>query len=173
MLDRVKSPVHWGKRLVSFERAVDDEKIRLEFDSSGDNDATEVDLLVGADGIKSCIIKKLEMGQKCCGLRNLEIMIILGIADFCDPLLDERGFYTLDGTHRLFTMPYEGSKLSTTQRRTMWQLSYRLQDEKEQRRLSVAGPEALRDEVMRRCRNWHHPVCDMIAATPLETIWGT
>jgi 2-polyprenyl-6-methoxyphenol hydroxylase-like FAD-dependent oxidoreductase len=167
MLDRVKSPVHWGKRLVSFEPALH-EKTRLKFDSSI---TTEVDFLVGADGIKSCIIKKLEKEQ--CGLRNLEIMIILGIADFCDPLLDERGFYTLDGTHRLFTMPYEGSKLSSTKRRTMWQLSYRLQDEKEQRRLSAAGPEALRKEVLRRCRNWHHPVADMIAATPLETIWGT
>jgi hypothetical protein len=55
----------------------------------------------------------------------------------------------------------------------MWQLSYRLHDEQEAKRLSAAGPEALREEVLRRCHNWHQPVPDMIAATPLETIWGT
>jgi hypothetical protein len=38
------------------------------------------------------------------------IMIVLGITkDFFHPLLDEKGFYTLDGEHRLFTMPFEGS----------------------------------------------------------------
>jgi salicylate hydroxylase len=164
MLDRVKSPVHWGNRLITFEPGT--ENIRLQFDN---NTTTEVDLLVGADGIRSSVVQRLEQEN---GLRYLSIMIILGIADFLHPLLDERGFYTLDGTHRLFTMPYEGSKLST-KRRTMWQLSYRLHDEQEAKRLSAAGPEALREEVLRRCHNWHQPVPDMIAATPLETIWGT
>ena len=41
------------------------------------------------------------------------IMIVLGITKgFYHPLLDERGFYTLDGAHRLFTMPFEGSQIS-------------------------------------------------------------
>jgi len=42
----------------------------------------------------------------------LGVMLILGITkDFYHPLLDERGFYTVDGEHRLFTMPYEGSHI--------------------------------------------------------------
>jgi DNA alkylation damage repair protein AlkB len=43
--------------------------------------------------------------------RNLGIFIILGISDHFHQLIDERGFYTLDGMHRLFIMPYQGSRL--------------------------------------------------------------
>ena len=173
MLDRIKSPVYWGKRLVSFDHA---SKIELTFDDG--TLVPDVDLLVGADGIRSSVLGTL-LKQKVdsLGLNYLGIMIILGIADFCHDLLNERGFYTLDGTHRLFTMPYEGCQLDdeklTGKRRIMWQLSYRLSDEAEAKRLSAVGPEALRDEVLRRCRDWHQPVADMVAATPLDTIWGT
>ena len=41
----------------------------------------------------------------------LGIFIILGITNTFHPLIDERGFYTLDGTHRLFIMPFEGSRI--------------------------------------------------------------
>ena len=30
----------------------------------------------------------------------------VGLAPSDHPLLQERGFYTVDGTHRMFTMPY-------------------------------------------------------------------
>lgn len=172
LLDRVLSKVHWNKRLVSFERCQDDDtKIHLQFE---DDVCVKVDFLVGADGIHSRVIKTLLREHDEHGLRYLKIMIILGIADFCHPLLDERGFYTLDGTHRLFTMPYEGTKLDKNhKRRIMWQLSYRLDNEAEAKRLSTSGPTVLREEVLRLCRDWHEPVADMIAATPLETIWGT
>ncbi|KAL3758170.1 hypothetical protein ACHAWU_004808 [Discostella pseudostelligera] len=43
--------------------------------------------------------------------RNLGIFIILGISDHFHHLIDERGFYTLDGMHRLFIMPFQGSRL--------------------------------------------------------------
>ncbi|KAL7435528.1 hypothetical protein ACHAXH_002662 [Discostella pseudostelligera] len=43
--------------------------------------------------------------------RNLGIFIILGISDHFHHLVDERGFYTLDGMHRLFIMPFQGSRL--------------------------------------------------------------
>ena len=49
------------------------------------------------------------------------VFIILGISTLRHPLLHEGGFYTLDGTHRLFTMPFKG-----TDGLTMWQLSFRL-----------------------------------------------
>lgn len=174
LLGRIpSSSVHWGKKLDSFQQSSKNEKIQLEFQDGTVVD--NVDLLVGADGIRSSVVKTLVGGDNG-GLRYLGIMIILGIADFVHPLLDERGFYSLDGTHRLFTMPYEGSKLLDERgspRRVMWQLSYRLKDESEAQRLSVAGPKALRNEVLRRCSNWHEPVVEMVKATPLETIWGT
>ena len=43
--------------------------------------------------------------------RNVGIYIILGISTHFHPLIDERGFYTLDGKHRLFIMPFQGSRL--------------------------------------------------------------
>ena len=168
--------MHWGKRLVTFHQ-LSNEKLYLEFDDGSILD--DVDLLVGADGIRSAVVQALvNANDNAAGLRYLEIMIILGIANFSHPHLNERGFYTLDGEHRLFTMPYEGSKLDdekrdASTRRIMWQLSYRIEDEAETKRLSAARPESLRDEVLRRCHGWHQPVADMVKATPLETIWGT
>jgi len=47
-------------------------------------------------------------------LSYLNVSLINGITNekFYHPLLDEGGFYTLDGgMHRLFTMPFEGSRL--------------------------------------------------------------
>ena len=168
--DNASTPVHWGKRLSTFSE-VSDDKIQLEFDDGTIVD--NVDLLIGADGIRSQVLQTL-VGTDDTGLRYLNIMIILGIADFCHPHLDERGFYTLDGRHRLFTMPYEGSQAdSTTRRRIMWQLSFRLEDEDEAKRLSAAGPNVLREEVLKRCSGWHQPVMDMVMSTPLDTIWGT
>ncbi len=122
-------------------------------------------------------------------LSYLGIMIILGITtDFFHPLLDERGFYTLDGNHRLFTMPFEGSRLDDLEnynielqndseevprsRRYMWQLSFNLGLE-EANALSKGGPQKIVDEVLRRTKDWHKPVQDMVLSTPLETVWGT
>lgn len=117
------------------------------------------------------------------------IMIILGITEnFFHPLLDERGFYTLDGNHRLFTMPFEGSRIddlerydiamndqSTTVQRTrryMWQLSFPLNYE-DAVTLSKTGSEGLWNETLRRTKGWHEPIERMLHSTPLETVWGT
>jgi len=117
------------------------------------------------------------------------IMIVLGITqDFYHPLLDERGFYTLDGTHRLFTMPFEGSQISDLEqhnvplndsssniqrtRRYMWQLSYHL-NHQDAISLSKGGSEELLKDVLQRTTGWHEPVQDMMRSTPIETIWGT
>ena len=174
MLHRVQSAaVHWGKRLSTFSESSND-KIQVEFDDGTILDS--VDLLIGADGIRSQVLQSLVGAddKNDTGLQYINIMIILGIADFCHAHLDERGFYTLDGMHRLFTMPYEGSQIdSTTKRRIMWQLSFRLENEEVAKRLSTAGPNILREEVLKRCSGWHQPVTDMVMATPLETIWGT
>jgi len=120
----------------------------------------------------------------------LGIMIVLGITEnFYHPLLDERGFYTVDGVHRLFTMPYQGCKLTDLElhniplndqtttckrsRRYMWQLSYKLTSIQEAKSLSQSGSQCLVNEVLKRTKSWHEPIQDMILATPLESVWGT
>lgn len=184
MLDRVNKSscckVHWGEKLVSFQQTPNKETI-LQVTFEDGTVIDNVDLLVGADGIKSTVVKTLvgASDHASTGLRPLGVMVILGIANYCHAHLDERGFYTLDGTCRLFTMPYQGSKLDdeqnggTTRRRIMWQLSFREDNKAEAQRLSVAGPQVLRDEVLKRCSQWHEPVVEMVNATPLDTVWGT
>jgi hypothetical protein len=166
------------------------------------------DLIVAADGIRSAVLGKLVyekqqsksespernlqeknngqltgskdvMGGPTMGLRRMGVRLILGIADFTHPLLDERGFYTLDGTHRLFTMPYQsntrnrvgtvGKNTEHFKSRIMWQLSFATDLDFDE----SLEKSHLRDFAMETCRDWHSPVLDMIQATPLEKIWGT
>lgn len=207
----VQSRIYWGHTLTNIcERNDDDEeegKIQLQFTQStlntkaeadannnSDADSTtaetiqqqnntvatmDFDLVIAADGVHSSVVKALAPK---CQPRPLKVMIILGIADnFQHPLLTERGFYVVDGKHRLFTMPYQGDKYAS-RRRIMWQLSYRYYDGGEDNNDDDAAvtleqqyknPAVLRDLVLGKCSQWHEPVCSMIRATPLETIWGT
>jgi 2-polyprenyl-6-methoxyphenol hydroxylase-like FAD-dependent oxidoreductase len=103
------------------------------------------------------------------GLRFTNVRLILGIADFTHPLLYERGFYTLDGKHRLFTMPYTCSRFDKSKNnRIMWQLSFAMND-----RSMPLDPKSLHEYAVTTCRSWHVPVGSMIQATPMEKIWGT
>jgi 2-polyprenyl-6-methoxyphenol hydroxylase-like FAD-dependent oxidoreductase len=171
LLRKVKAPIEFNKRLTGLQQADADDNGRLTLSFQDGSQSSGVDLVIGADGIRSTVVKYLVPNDS--GLHYLGIFIVLGIADFHHPLLDERGFYTLDGNHRLFTMPYEGSRLSGTKRRIMWQLSYRLESEMEAQRLSSAGPSVLQEEVLSRCQSWHEPVVQMVMSTPHDTIWGT
>ena len=100
-------------------------------------------------------------------------MIVLGISEYQHPHLHERGFYTVDGTHRMFTMPYEpieggngSSRVSDSQAEggaragmhsTMWQLSWSEPDEAAARALCAPGGNVqLLAEVRRRCAAWPH-----------------
>jgi salicylate hydroxylase len=121
------------------------------------------------------------------GLRPLGVRLILGIADFDSnsnfadkdhslQILNERGFYTLDGKgRRLFTMPYQSNRFAThmedTKNRIMWQLSFATAADDSQ--LSHLDPESLKAYVSKICHSWHEPVMDLIDATPLESFWGT
>jgi len=177
-----------------------------------DGTSDRVKLLIPADGVYSTVQAKLEDDQHSnvknhdkiyCSLnapppstlQYIGIMLINGITlGFHHPLLDERGFYTVDGENRLFTMPFEGSYVDdhlreflstegeqqreglvtqTTTRRTMWQLSFRLPDVALANQLRQGGPNRLLEEALRRCSSWHPPVCDMLRSTPLDCIWGS
>jgi hypothetical protein len=160
------------------------------------------DLLVAADGIRSAVLQKIYSSVQLkegpslpieatggmmtqasspnptttplrpIGLRYMGVRLILGIAEFSHPLLHERGFYTLDGKHRLFTMPYESNRFAPSKKknRIMWQLSFRTDHHPQEAPLDA---ESLRTHVLHTCRSWHSPVLDMMQATPMETIWGT
>jgi salicylate hydroxylase len=220
---RAHVKIEWGRKLLSYSQMKNSVNTnKYENDENNDclneenpivlhfEDGTSAgtDFLVGADGVRSVVIKKLISNstnkdkdysdapppienpkRNPTDLSYLGIMIILGISkDFFHPLLDERGFYTLDGDHRLFTMPFEGSRLDDLEqydipindqsvnikrtRRYMWQLSYNLDYEKAVA-LSKGGPKGIVDEVLNRTINWHDPVQQMIRCTPLETVWGT
>lgn len=166
----------------------------LQFD---DGTTDRVDLLIGADGVHSSVARQYlstavpsttkvsmsEVSRSLASPRDLDVFIILGISDHFHPIVDERGYYTLDGKHRLFVMPFEGSKLDDLEidddnrkpkRRTMWQLSFPVPDRSEAFHLrQKSNTEEMRQEVLRRCGHFHKPFPDMIRCTPISTIWGT
>ena len=122
------------------------------------------------------------------GLRPMHVRLVLGITEgFNHALLNERGFYTLDGKHRLFTMPFETDKWNTTEEgnskknRIMWQLSYGLDSDKDgidTKSTSPVSPiftdsKLLKERVLSICQTWHDPIQSMIESTPLGSIWGT
>lgn len=103
------------------------------------------------------------------GLRHTNVRLILGIAEFTHPLLYERGFYTLDGKHRLFTMPLSSNRFDQQKKnRIMWQLSFSLD-----RTSKALDATSLLDYVLETCKTWHDPVLAMLKSTSVETIWGT
>ena len=182
-----KIKIEWGKKLASYEhhRSRDSisKPLTLRFQ---DGTRATADLLIGADGVNSTVLTQLlssptnamvgrnvdnfevPSNVSSASLSYIGVFIVVGITtNFFHPLLDERGFYTLDGTHRLFTMPFEGSRLDDlafesnynnsegkTSRRYMWQLSYQLDSEEEARKLVKRGPEAILEEVMSRTQTW-------------------
>jgi len=54
----------------------------------------------------------------------------------------------------------------------MWQLSFPIPDEEIAIILSRRGPEALKEEALRRCQLWHSPIPEILRATPIELVSG-
>jgi hypothetical protein len=147
--------------------------------SSLDTAVVTTDILVAADGVRSATLRQLYSPQRIennvyPGLRSIGIRLILGIAEFTHPLLQERGFYTLDGKHRLFTMPYEANRFDKTEKnRIMWQLSFFTGQDVYSDPRAPLDSSLLRNYVLTTVKKWHAPVSAMVESTPLNKIWGT
>lgn len=159
--------VSWGHQLLDFTESK--EGISLEFNFEDQIKKTHADLVVGADGIRSIVRKKI-IGDQYTPLRYLDCIVILGICPLAaldnieSPLLDSATvFQTANGNERIYVMPYD-------QNTVMWQLSFPM-TEQAAIALSSKGPNGLKAEAIKRT-NWHSPIPEIIAATPEYKISG-
>lgn len=159
--------MQWGHQLIDLHYS--SSKVNLTFQVDDQLRSFDADLVIGADGIRSTIRRKL-IGEDQTPLHYLGCMVVLGICplenlrDVQSPLLDgETVFQTANGTERMYMMPY-------TKDSVMWQLSFPM-DEEEAKALSLAGPKALKEEACRRIQ-WHNPIPEILDATQETTISG-
>ncbi len=201
--------VHWNRTLVDFQWDESKQQYHVRFAEKIIKDGKTLekittvvaDLLVAADGIRSGVLQQLynqnrsEKSQcdnnesipsirehpEQYGLTPMSIRLVLGIADGIDhPLLQERGFYTIDTKgHRLFTMPYRSDRFDglndekkeknkQCKNRIMWQLSFSTPSNPE-----TLDSASLGKYVADTFESWHPPVLDLVKATPPMGIWGT
>jgi len=176
--------VHWNHQLVDFKEtegsAVDlsfkvnvqakvEGKTKSVDDSSAEIKHVKADLVVGADGIRSSV-RKLLIGDDIRPLQYLGCIVILGICPLADlnglesPLLDSATvFQTANGHERIYIMPYDAESV-------MWQLSFPMPEEAA-KALGAKGPQALKEEAMKRCQ-WHDPIPQILAATKSALVSG-
>ncbi|MDP5202214.1 NAD(P)/FAD-dependent oxidoreductase [Flavobacterium sp. DG2-3] len=159
--------INWGYQLIDFQESKDG--VELNFQVNGEFKKAKADLVVGADGIRSAV-RKLIIGEDATPLRYLECIVILGICplssleDVSSPLLDSATvFQTANGNERIYIMPYTADSV-------MWQLSFPMSEE-EAKELSAKGPEALKEEAIRRTQ-WHAPIPQILEATQSSLISG-
>jgi salicylate hydroxylase len=133
-------------------------------------EVVEAAALIGADGIHSAVrCQRRPLAQP---PEYLGVLAVVGITEVAHPLLHERGFYTLDGQIRLFTMPFSRAAGPSGQpAQTMWQLSLSM-PEAEARSLAAGGSAALLQELQRRCKDWHAPVPAMLHGTDPGALWA-
>lgn len=160
--------IQWGYKLLDFS-ADNQNKINLTFEVNGKIEITTVDLVVGADGIRSTV-RNLIIGEEKAPLRYLGCMVILGICKLNSientdrTLLDSATvFQTANGNERIYVMPYDADSV-------MWQLSFPI-DEAEAKILNKNGVQALKEEACKRTK-WHAPIPQILSATPLDQITG-
>lgn len=160
--------VQWGHQFVDCQEKVD-EGLELQFQVDGKMKSAKADLVVGADGIRSAV-RNLLIGEETSPLRYLDCIVILGICPLAalngleSPLLDSATvFQTANGHERMYMMPFTSDSV-------MWQLSFPM-DEKDAQTLSTQGPEALKEEAIRRTQ-WHSPIPQIVAATQASQISG-
>lgn len=160
--------VQWSHALTNL-TPTDDGKVTLTFQSDGETKTATADLVVGADGIRSQV-RNLTIGEAVTPLRYLDCIVMLGICPLSllkgvDSLLLDSAtvFQTANGNERIYMMPF-------TEDSVMWQLSFPMAEE-DAKALSTLGAEALKEEACKRTQ-WHDPIPQIMAATPVDKISG-
>lgn len=80
-----------------------------------------------------------------------------------DPLPSRSQCQWLDGSTRVFTMPFDQSH-------TMWQLSFPCTEEEAYK--LTANPILLKEKALERCRGWHEPLVTLLSATDVQLVSG-
>lgn len=112
LLNKLKpNTMKWGSKIVDYTEHDDHVDIKFELQGAGSNEIEIIqsNLLVGADGIRSIVRKlkdKKEQTEHLSPLNYTGVAVILGLSPVTHSLVENRGFYVLDGVHRLFTMPF-------------------------------------------------------------------
>ena len=156
LLDRLEpDTIQWNRKFSNYEEKEDGIVVHFE-----GGESLEGALLVGADGIYSGVRRQMTPES---GLNYLGCVVVLGICKIDHPLVHQRVFETVDGTTRLYSMPF-------TKDLSMWQLSFPL-PEAEAIPMSKSAA-ALKAEALRRCSSWHVPVPEMFQNTDLTSMSG-
>jgi 2-polyprenyl-6-methoxyphenol hydroxylase-like FAD-dependent oxidoreductase len=154
--------IRWNSALEGFRTSKKNPKV-VKVKLAG-GDVIDAALLVGSDGIFSTVRRNLALpGDR---LNYVGLMVVLGIVEdsILDvPLTKRRIFETVDGSTRIYAMPFTTSS-------TMWQLSFPM-EEKEGRELAK-DQKALKKEITRRCAAWHDPIPELLKKTPLDCFSG-
>lgn len=159
-------------------------------------------VLIGADGIRSNVrrLRDVKLGLlhrsplTYLGQRSLPtyylipmaltpficagVSVIIGLSSARHPLINARGFYVVDGTHRMFTMPYEQSKCTTgcdqeNSGITMWQLSFSGLTEEQAHSLRHMSVSDLIGVALERTSSWFDPIPALIRSSIPGQVWST
>ncbi|KAJ3347450.1 hypothetical protein HDU83_002100 [Entophlyctis luteolus] len=127
----------------------------------------EFDVLIGCDGLRS-VVRDLCISESCrFPLRYLHTFVMLGIVPNEDyALLHDRMLQMSDplGT-RIFVMPFDSS-------RSMWQLSWPMENEDDALALSRSGSAALKAKALALCAEFSGCVVDVLTATSENFVTG-
>jgi 2-polyprenyl-6-methoxyphenol hydroxylase-like FAD-dependent oxidoreductase len=138
-------------------------------------------LIVAADGSHSKVQKirqKLYGKEVVPDLKYLGVVLITGFTSLKHYLLNNRGFYAVDGQSRMFTMPFaDENKDDNREQKTMWQLSVRC-DEEEAKRLYKNRESKDFDQIIKKfciekTRHWRGvPIAKMFENTDFSHAWA-
>jgi 2-polyprenyl-6-methoxyphenol hydroxylase-like FAD-dependent oxidoreductase len=176
LLDKVEGGIKWGYKFKTFTESENGVEVQFE-----GKDSIQVDILIGADGIRSLVRQKREIEDSIwthniSELKYTGVSVILGLSSLCplkNPLIFEKGFYMLDGKHRLFTMPFrKESQDQSLGPLTMWQLSFDVEEEFG-KSLSRKPQKLILEEALHRCKSCFEPISSLISNTPLCEVWST
>eukprot|EP01117_Protostelium_nocturnum_P017724 TRINITY_DN7269_c0_g1_i1.p1 TRINITY_DN7269_c0_g1~~TRINITY_DN7269_c0_g1_i1.p1 ORF type:complete len:527 (-),score=185.60 TRINITY_DN7269_c0_g1_i1:398-1978(-) len=177
-------PIQWNKKLSSIE--MKDYCMELTFEEDL-NEKIKADLVIGCDGINSRVRmfkypsrSSSDSSQEKCAkedtkanydapLNYLGIIVVLGITGSEHPLTKEKIFQTVDGTTRLYMMPFSNTNPSQN---IMWQLSFPLREEEAKELSGRNKTQQLKEYVAEMCRDWHEPVPSMINSTEHSLLMG-